>query len=269
MGSTTHDHNSQSKPVGSSNRQFGKWGWICAVVLPIALALISRHTLHPTLTPLPAYGALTQIANFGSNPTNIGVYAYLPEGLVSNPALIVALHYCTGSAEAFFNLSRYDALADQKQSFMVLYGDAPAVGKCWDVASPASLTHDGGGDSLGIASAVRFVITNWNVNPEKVFVTGMSSGSMMTNVLAGAYPDLFKAGVAFGGVSFGCFLSSNGSSWSTPCALGQLIKTPQEWGDQVRAAYPGYSSARPRMQLWHSTDDDILYYQNFKEEIKA
>jgi len=88
----------------------------------------------------------------GSNPTNIGMYAYIPEGITTNPGLIVALHYCTGSAQAFFNLSRYNTLADRKKSFMVLYGDAPAVGKCWDVASPASLTHDGGGDSLGIAS---------------------------------------------------------------------------------------------------------------------
>jgi acetylxylan esterase len=80
------------------------------------------------------------------------MYAYVPEDLIAHPGLIVALHYCTGSAEAFFNLSRYNTLADQRKTFMVLYGDAPAVGKCWDVASPASLTHDGGGDSLGIAS---------------------------------------------------------------------------------------------------------------------
>ncbi|KAK7464375.1 hypothetical protein VKT23_006542 [Stygiomarasmius scandens] len=262
--STTESTNASQN---SSMFFFARWLWVCAFAIPAGFVSISRMGFRLTST-LPTYGVLTRITDFGSNPTNIGMYAYIPEGITTNPGLIVALHYCTGSANAFFDLSRYDTLADRKKSFMVLYGDAPAVGKCWDVASPASLTHDGGGDSLGIASAVRFAISNWNVNPDKIFVTGMSSGSMMTNVLAGSYPDLFKAGAAFSGVPFGCFYSNNGSSWSTPCALGQLIKTPQEWGDQVRSAYPGYTGPRPRMQLWHGTDDDILDYQNFKEEIK-
>lgn len=47
-----------------------------------------------------------------------------------------------------------------------------------------------------------------------------------------------------------------------------MIHTPQEWGNLVRNAYPGYTGARPRMQLWHGTEDDTLRYPNFGEEIK-
>ena len=49
---------------------------------------------------------------------------------------------------------------------------------------------------------------------------------------------------------------------------GSVIKTPQQWGDLVRSAYPGYTGARPRMQLWHGTADTTLRYPNFGEEIK-
>ncbi|HUR06639.1 MAG TPA: cellulose-binding domain-containing protein, partial [Nonomuraea sp.] len=49
---------------------------------------------------------------------------------------------------------------------------------------------------------------------------------------------------------------------------GTIIKTPQEWGDLVRGAFPGYTGARPRMQLWHGTEDATLRYPNFQEEIK-
>jgi hypothetical protein len=36
----------------------------------------------------------------------------------------------------------------------------------------------------------------------------------------------------------------------------------------VRAAYPGYSGARPKIQLWHGAKDDILAPVNFDEEIE-
>lgn len=70
------------------------------------------------------------------------------------------------------------------------------------------------------------------------------------------------------GVPFGCFATTDGSMWNSTCANGNLIKTPQQWGDLARAAFPGYSGARPRMQLWHGTADTTLRYPNFGEEIK-
>src|SRR5690606_17805041 len=141
-------------------------------------------------------------------------------------------------------------------------------GACFDVSSPQALTHNGGSDPVGIVSMVRYVQQNHNGDPERVYVTGASSGGMMTNVLLGAYPDVFKAGASFMGVPFGCFATTDGSEWNSACANGAISKTPQEWGDLVRAAYPGYTGPRPRMQLWHGTEDSILRYPNFNEAIK-
>ena len=62
------------------------------------------------------------------------------------------------------------------------YPDAPDSGGCWDVHSDATLTHDAGGDSLGIASMVRYTIDQYGADPSRVFATGTSSGAMMTNV---------------------------------------------------------------------------------------
>jgi acetylxylan esterase len=115
----------------------------------------------------------------------------------------------------------------------VIYPEAPRSGTCWDVASTNTLVHDKGGDSLGIASAVRYAIKNWGIDSSKVFATGSSSGAMMTAVLMGAYPDLFKAGVIFSGVPYGCFAGS--SAWNSQCSGGTLIKTPQQWVSYVYA----------------------------------
>ncbi|MDR7277761.1 cellulase/cellobiase CelA1 [Catenuloplanes atrovinosus] len=91
---------------------------------------------------------------------------------------------------------------------------------------------------------------------------------MTTNVLLGVYPDVFTAGSAFAGVPFGCFATTNGSEWNSDCANGLITKTPQQWGDLVRNAYPGYTGPRPRMQTWHGTNDETLKYPNFGEQIK-
>jgi cellulase/cellobiase CelA1 len=47
-----------------------------------------------------------------------------------------------------------------------------------------------------------------------------------------------------------------------------MNRTPQEWGDAVRQAYPGYTGARPRVQLWHGTNDTLVPYSLLQEAIE-
>jgi acetylxylan esterase len=130
------------------------------------------------------------------------------------------------------------------------------------------LRHDGGSDSLGIANAVRYALNNWGVNPAKVIVSGSSSGAMMANVLAGAYPDLFKGAASIAGVPYSCFATNDGSMWNNACAAGQISKSGSDWANSVRSAYSGYSGSYPKMFLVHGTSDTTLNYNNFNEEIK-
>ena len=89
----------------------------------------------------------------------------------------------------------------------------------------------------------------------KVYATGSSSGAMMTNVLAGAYPEVFQAGSVYSGVADGCFYVSGATAgmatpaWNSECADGDYIQTAQQWGDLVRSYYPGYTGSRPRMMM--------------------
>ncbi|PSR94674.1 hypothetical protein PHLCEN_2v4406 [Hermanssonia centrifuga] len=139
------------------------------------------------------------------------------------------------------------------------------AGTCFDVNTPQTLSHNGGGDSQGIASMITYSIATYGVDPNHVFVTGTSSGAMMTNVMSGSYPNLFQAASAYSGVAFGCFAGSN--SWNSACADGDVSNTAEVWGNMVRAAYPGYTGPRPKMMLWHGTADTTLYYPNYEQEI--
>jgi acetylxylan esterase len=44
----------------------------------------------------------------------------------------------------------------------------------------AALTHDGGADSNSIANMVTYTLDTYNADSSRVYVTGMSSGAMMT-----------------------------------------------------------------------------------------
>lgn len=237
----------------------------------------SRPAAHPAASgtgavqrtlPAPTQ-PLQQITNFGFNPTNLGMYAYVPANVKPHPALIVAMHFCGGTGPAFFNGTEFASLADI-YGFVVIYPSVPttrAPFDCFDASTPAALTHNGDSDPAGIMSMVQWAEQNLNVNPHRLFVTGLSSGAMETNVMMADYPNVFKAGSIMSGVAFGCFATTNGVLWNQNCASGQVTHTGQEWGDMVRAADPGYHGPRPRVQIWHGTADTILLYPNFGQEV--
>ncbi|GAB3848047.1 PHB depolymerase family esterase [Dactylosporangium cerinum] len=237
-------------------------------LIKAALAAAVLAVAGITLIASPAAAAtLTEVTNFGTNPTNLRMHLYVPNTVAARPAVVVAVHYCTGSGPAFYSGTEFASLAD-RYGFIVVYPSATRSGNCFDVSSPEALRRGGGSDPVGIMSMVTYVQQHNNADPGRIYVTGASSGGMMTNVLLGDYPDVFKAGAAFMGVPFGCFATTDGSSWNSTCSSGQLNKTPQQWGDLVRAAYPGYTGARPRMQVFHGTNDTTLAYPNFGEEIE-
>jgi acetylxylan esterase len=237
---------------------------IAVVCAAVATAIITPVALSSSADA----ASLQQITNFGTNPSNLEMYVYRPDGLPANPPLLVAVHYCTGSGPAFYSGTQFAALADQYK-FVVVYPSSTNADKCFDVSSPAALTRNGGSDPVGIMSMVNYAKQNYGVNPARIYATGTSSGAMMTNVLLGDYPDVFKAGAAFAGVPYTCFATGSATNrWNSDCSGGRITKTAQAWGDLVRTNNPGYAGPWPRMQLWHGVNDETLNYVNFGEEIK-
>jgi esterase, PHB depolymerase family len=226
------------------------------------------------LTPTAALAAtLEHITEpLASNPRNVSFYIYVPDNLPPAPPILVNPHWCHGSPQAAFAGSQFANLAD-RYGYIVIYPGSPnAADQCWDVSSKETLTHEGGGDSLGIVSMVKWTINRYGADAGRVFVTGVSSGAMMTQVLLGAYPDVFAAGASFAGVPFGCYEPENSEGkygyWHDGCARGQVIKSAEEWGNRVRAAYPGYDGWRPKVALFHGTADEVVSYVNHGEAVK-
>lgn len=239
-----------------------RFGFLSA--LAVTLLAVSSNAMA-----LEKRASLQQVSDYGDNPAGVPMYIYVPDNLATSPGIVVAVHYCTGTAQAYYSGSPYATLAEQ-YGFIVIYPESPHSGTCWDVSSQATLTHNGGGDSNSIANMVNYAIDKYGADTSKVFVTGSSSGAMMTNVLAATYPGLFQAAIVYSGVPAGCFVSAAGAvdAWNSTCSQGQSITTPEHWAAVAEAMYPGYNGSRPRMQVYHGSTDSTLLPQNYDETMK-
>ncbi|WP_035803923.1 extracellular catalytic domain type 1 short-chain-length polyhydroxyalkanoate depolymerase [Kitasatospora mediocidica] len=242
---------------------------LLAVLLAVGVAIgVGLPAASPAAAASPATAAsLTQITNFGTNPTGLQMSLYVPNRVKANPSILLALHGCQGSGPYLYSSTDFAALADQ-YGFLVIYPSTNPAGSCWDVSSDQALSRNGGSDPVGLMSMITYTEQHYGGNPNAVFVTGESSGGMMTNVMLADYPDVFKAGAAFMGVPYHCFYTGTVRGWNGPCAGGQVSLTAQQWGDLVRGADPGYTGPRPRVQLWHGTADTTLNHNNLAEETK-
>src|SRR3569623_2233730 len=119
--------------------------------------------------------------NFGSGGSLKGD-RYVPTTPAASPAILVAIHMCTGKSSVVHGW--FDSYAD-KQGFYIIAHDAGK--QCFD----SSASRDG--DKAAIVAMVNNVITSKNADKTRGFAAGMSSGGCMTNTLLAVYPDVFAS----------------------------------------------------------------------------
>ena len=203
---------------------------------------------------------LTRVTGFGSNPGQLSLFVHEPPQLSRRPGLVVALHGCLQSAEAY-DAAGWDAVADER-GFVVAYPQTDANQRCFDWFDAAQQRRDGP-EVTSVLQMVEHLVTTHGLARDRVFVTGLSAGGAMTHLLLAVAPDVFSAGAVFAGVPFGC--ASNQASGSL-CAFAPSGKTPQQWGALVREV--AGSAAPPRVSLWHGTADTTVAFANLTEAVE-
>ena len=130
---------------------------------------------------------------------------FVPSGYTPRDALplVVMLHGCTQTSAEFRDGTQMNLLAEQ-ENFIVLYPEQSTsanASRCWNWFEPAHQRR-GSGEPQIIVDMIRRVQSEFSINHDAVFVSGLSAGGGMAVNLGVLYPDVFAAIAPFAGLAY-------------------------------------------------------------------
>ncbi|EFL29629.1 esterase [Streptomyces viridochromogenes DSM 40736] len=214
-------------------------------------------------SPQASAAGLTQVTGFGTNPGNLSMYTYAPDGLPADAPLVVALHGCTQSANDYYAHSGWPKFADTFGFALVFPQTSSAnnANSCFNWFEPGDSSR-GQGEALSIRQMVDKAAALYGSDTRRVHITGLSAGGAMTANMLAAYPDVFAGGAIGSGLPARC---ASGVAAAYTCMYSPPDKSPARWGDLVRSAAPAGTSSWPRVAIWQGTADTTVKPANATE----
>jgi len=117
--------------------------------------------------------------------------------------LLMLLHGCRLDAEHMAAISGMNDVAEANR-FLVVYPEQSRRAnllRCWNWFRPEHQERGAGEPSI-LAAVVGQIRSTYSVDPDRVYVAGVSAGAAMAVILAATYPDLFAALAVFAGAEF-------------------------------------------------------------------
>lgn len=232
-----------------------------AAVAAVAALILSLLVGTVGLTAVPAQAAgLQEVTGFGSNPGNLRMFRFVPDGLPAGRPLVVALHGCTQSAAGYDSATGWARWAGE-WGFALLLPEQKVLNNpssCFNWFQPGDASR-GSGEAESIRQMVDRMKADHGSDTARVYVTGLSAGGAMTSVMAAAYPDVFRGAAVVAGIPYGC---ARTLLEGLNCMNPGVDRTAQQWGDRVRAAYPSYRGPWPTMSVWHGSQDTTVLPMN-------
>lgn len=171
--------------------------------LILALAALLLAVAIPSPSYAAGYFNGAYISVFGARD----YHGYVPTSYRPGVAmpLLVALHGCTENDVGFELLSGWARVAEER-GFIVVFPDqnnfANPAG-CWNWFL-SSNRHRGMGEPALIAGITNKVRSQYSVDAKRIYVTGVSAGGVMANIMAIAYPDMYAATSILAGCEYDC-----------------------------------------------------------------
>jgi poly(hydroxyalkanoate) depolymerase family esterase len=228
-------------------------------------ALRRRRQLAAAAASIPpAAGRRLQETAFAPNLGNLRMLSYAPAGIV-RPALVVVLHGCGQTAEAFQEGAGWGDLAE-RHGFALLCPEQSAgnnPGRCFNWFEPAH-TGRGRGEAASIRQMIEQAVELYDVDTSRIFVTGLSAGGAMAGAMLAAYPEVFAGGAIIAGVPYG--VAANVQE-----AFGAMMqpttRSDADLGQLVRKA-AGVDGPWPSVSVWHGEADSTVHAANAEEIVK-
>ncbi|NIY98704.1 PHB depolymerase family esterase [Salipiger sp. HF18] len=250
-------------------------------ILPLLLA-----TALPG--PLPA-GSSAPLGDFGDNPGALDAVLYTPDGAAPGLPLLVALHGCSMSAEAFEAETGLTALADALPALLLLpqQREDNQMHSCFRWYDEED-NLPGRGESASIMQMIDHVLATDGADPAQVYVLGLSAGGGMTAAMIAGHPDRFAGGGIVAGPPYGCnrprsdwdgfwhwwrwmrvIPALDGGDAALACGIKVTTPTtdraPEDWARYVREAAGDGDHDWPLISIWQGAADGTVDPGNLTE----
>jgi poly(hydroxyalkanoate) depolymerase family esterase len=208
---------------------------------------------------------LAEIADFGDNPGDLRMFAFVPEHLQPRPALVVVLHGCGQTAAGYDMGAGWSTLAQRFGFALLMPEQRPSnnANTCFNWFSPEDTARDHG-EACSIRQMIACMASDHGIDAQRIFVTGLSAGGAMTSVMLATYPEVFAGGAIIAGLPYGVATNVrealNGMFQSSSHPAGEL-------GDLVRNA-SDHRGPWPKLSVWHGSADRTVNPANADEIVK-
>ena len=211
----------------------------------------ARPESTSSATPTPDAPGQFQRVAFAHQAQDHAYWLYLPkrEAPANGRPLVLILHGCTQDAQDFARGTRMNQAAEAEGA-VVLYPSQPQSANangCWNWFRPQD-QQAGSGEPAMLVAMVRQVMATQNIDPRRVYVSGLSAGGAMAAVLAQQYPDVFAAAGVHSGLAVGAAhnmmgalsaMNSGAKGWASSNAAGaQQVPLIVFHGDADTTVHP-------------------------------
>jgi len=219
-----------------------------------ALRAASQRTEPPGIAR-----RLAALEDFGANPGNLQARLHVPRNLPDGAPLVVVLHGCTQSADAYDHGAGWSELAEE-QGFALLFPQQVRANNpnlCFNWFAPADARR-GQGEAGSIRAMIAKMVRDHAIDERRIYITGLSAGGAMSSVMLAAYPELFAGGAIIAGLPFGV-------ADTIPAAFDRMRghggPSGTELSDLVRGA-SSHEGPWPKVSVWHGTADQTVSLAN-------
>ncbi|MGA2980004.1 MAG: PHB depolymerase family esterase [Terriglobales bacterium] len=173
--------------------------------------------------------------------------------------LVMLLHGCTHGAEDTAEISGMNEVANKNQ-FLVVYPEQSRLAnllKCWNWFHPKHQARDAGEPSI-LAAVVDQVRSTHNVDPDRIYVAGVSAGGAMASILAATYPDIFAAVAVFAGAEFKAATSASEALAAMKRGGPDPVRQGQLAFEAMRSGLAHKNRRRMPAIVFHGTEDTAV-----------